>query len=181
MPSTIARSVWKLLLFRGILAVLFGLLAIFLPSVTFATIILWLGAWLSISGLLMIIAAFQNRNNDSNWWFGLIAGIVSLLLGIYTFMRPNVTAAAVIIYLALMAIVVGIAEIVFAIRVRKVIQGEGWLIAGGAVSVLFGVLLLSNPIGGGVTLTLLLGFYALILGIFLLMLAFRIRKYGIRG
>ncbi len=176
MISTLRRTIWRLLLFRGILAILFGLLAIFMPTLTFATIVLWLGAWLAINGVLTIITAIQNRSGDQNWWIGLLAGLVSLLLGIYTFMKPQVTGAAIILYIAILSIIVGIAEIVFAIRIRKEIKGEGWLIAGGAVSVLFGVALLMNPIAGGVTLTLLLGFYALWLGIYLLVLAYRVRN-----
>lgn len=169
-------AIWKLVLFRGVLAVAFGLLAIFLPSVTFSTIIMWLGAWLVINGILMTIAAWQQKANDRNWWITLIAGLVSIGLGVYTFLHPQVTGAAIIIYLALWSILTGIAEIVFAIRVRKLITGEGWLIAGGAMSVLFGLLLLANPISGAITLTLILGIYALIFGIFLVILAMRIRK-----
>jgi uncharacterized membrane protein HdeD (DUF308 family) len=174
--KSIGSSVWKLLLLRGILALLFGLLAVFLPAITFSTIILWLGAWLAINGVLMMVGSFQDKAEDKNWWIAMLAGIVSLLLGIYTFMNPTVTGAIIIVYLAIWSLIVGIAEIVFAIRIRKEIKGEGWLIAGGVLSIIFGVLLLANPIQGGITLTLLLGIYAFIYGLFLVILGMRIRK-----
>ena len=167
---------WKLLLLRGITAVLFALVAIFLPAIAFSTLILLFGAWLIANGILTIIGSIQSRTEDSNWWIALLAGLISLLLGIYTYARPLVTAGSIMILVGIWAIIFGIAEIIFAFRIRKMIKGEGWLIAGGIISIIFGLLLFANPIQGGITLTLLLGVWALILGIFFIMLGFRVRR-----
>ena len=167
---------WKLLLLRGILAVLFALVAIFLPAIAFSTLILLFGAWLIINGILTIIGSIQSRKEDRNWWIAMLTGLVGLLLGIYTYANPIVTAATIMILIGIWSILFGIAEVIFAIRIRKMIEGEGWLIAGGIISVIFGLLLLANPIQGGITLTLLLGVYALIMGLFFIMLGLRVRR-----
>ena len=167
---------WKLLLLRGIMATLFALIAIFLPAIAFSTLILLFGAWLIFNGILTIIGGIRSRHEDPHWWIALLAGLVGLLLGIYTYANPIVTAVTIMILIGIWSIIFGIAEIIFAIRIRKAIEGEGWLIAGGVISVIFGLLLLANPIQGGITLTLLLGVYALIMGLFFIILGLRLRK-----
>jgi len=74
------------------------------------------------------------------------------------------------------AIATGILEIVAAIRDRKEIEGEVWLILGGALAILFGMLLLMAPLIFGVLIVQILGAYAIIFGISSIILAFRIRK-----
>ena len=71
---------WKLLLLRGILAVLFALVAIFLPAIAFSTLILLFGAWLIINGILTIIGSIQSRDQDRNWWIALLTGLVVVAL-----------------------------------------------------------------------------------------------------
>lgn len=167
---------WKLLLLRGILAMLFALVAIFLPAIAFSTLILFFGAWLIVNGILTIIGSFQSRKEDRHWWIALLAGLAGLLLGIYTYANPIVTAKTIMVLIGIWSILFGIAEIIYAIRIRKMIEGEGWLIAGGIISAIFGLLLLANPILGGITLTLLLGVYALIMGLFFIILGLKVRR-----
>src|SRR5688572_14273524 len=102
---------WKLLLLRGILTVLFALVAIFLPAIAFSTLILLFGAWLILNGILTIIGSIQSRPQDNNWWIALLAGLAGLLLGIYTYVNPIVTAASIMILIGIWSILFGVAEI----------------------------------------------------------------------
>ena len=103
----------------------------------------------------------------------LVAGIV---IGVLTFYNPQVTALAVVYYVAIWAIATGLLEIVAAVRLRRQIQGEVWLVLAGIVSVAFGVWLVARPGQGALTLLWLIALYAVAFGIVLLLLAFKVRS-----
>lgn len=167
---------WWLFLLRGIFGVILGLLALFMPGVTFTTLIIFLGAYLLIDGIFSIIAAVKARKTLDAWGWYLASGILSLLVGILTFKNPFATGLALLYLIAFWVIVAGLIEIVMAIRLRKEIKGEGWYIVGGLLTIAFGVLILVNPIAGALTLTMIFGVYALILGIMLIYLAIKLKQ-----
>jgi len=167
---------WWIFLLRGIFAILLGIIALWAPAGTFTTLVIFLGAYMFIDGIFSVVAAISNRKIMDSWVWMLVIGIISIIVGIITFRNPFVTGAALIYLVAFWAIVIGILEIVVAFSLRKVIRGEGWYIVAGILSILFGILLLSNPIAGALTITFIFGFYALIFGIFLVSFAMRLRR-----
>ncbi len=167
---------WWLFLLRGIFGVILGLLALFMPGVTFTTLIIFLGAYLLIDGIFSIISAINARKTLDAWGWYLASGILGILVGILTFYSPFATALALLYLIAFWVIVAGIIEIVIAVRLRKEIKGEGWYIAGGLLTVIFGVLILVNPIAGALTLTMIFGIYALIFGIMLIYLGIKLKQ-----
>jgi uncharacterized membrane protein HdeD (DUF308 family) len=107
----------------------------------------------------------------------LLEGILGVVAGIVTFFWPGLTALALLYLIAAWAIVTGIMEIAAAIRLRREMVGEWALILGGALSVLFGVLLVVIPARAGLlSLTWLIGAYAVVFGVLLVILAFRVRN-----
>jgi uncharacterized membrane protein HdeD (DUF308 family) len=167
---------WWIFLLRGIFALVLGVLAIGWPGVTFATLIVFLGAYLFIAGVFAVIGAFAARKTSENWGIFLLSGLLGILFGILTFYNPFATGAALVYLVAFWAIVAGLFEVVIAIRLRKVITGEGWYIAGGLLTVIFGLLLVANPVAAAVTLTWVFGIYAVVTGVMLVSLAFRLRS-----
>ncbi|QEC43936.1 HdeD family acid-resistance protein [Pseudobacter ginsenosidimutans] len=167
---------WWLFLLRGIFGVILGLMALFMPGVTFTTLIIFLGAYLLIDGIFSIVAAINARKTLDAWGWYLASGIFSLLVGIITFYNPFATALALLYLISFWVIVAGIIEIVIAIRLRKEIRGEGWYIVGGLLTVIFGILILVNPIAGALTLTMIFGIYALIFGIMLIYLGIKLKQ-----
>lgn len=167
---------WWIFLLRGIFALVLGLLAIVWPGATFTTLVVFFGAYLFIAGTFAVIGAIAARRTSENWGVFLLSGIVGIILGILTIINPFATGAALIYLVAFWAVVAGLFEIIIAIRLRKVITGEGWYIAGGLLTIFFGILLLSNPVAAAVTLTWIFGFYAIITGVMLISLSFRLRK-----
>src|SRR6266545_44299 len=117
-----------------------------------------------------------------NWWvFLLRGGIVAILIGILTFLNPGATALVLVIYIGALWIVRGIAEVVTAITLRKMIEGEWLYILIGVVSVLVGLYLIVFPGDGAIALLWLIGFYAIFAGIMYLAMAFRLRSIGSPG
>lgn len=167
---------WWIFLLRGVFALVLGILALIWPGVTFTTMIIFLGAYLFIDGLFAIVGAVGARKTSDNWGLFLLSGLLGVLLGILTLVNPFVTGAALIYLVAFWALLAGLLEIILSIRLRKVITGEGWYILGGLLTVVFGILLIANPVAGAITLTWIFGFYAIVIGIMLLSLAFRLKN-----
>jgi uncharacterized membrane protein HdeD (DUF308 family) len=173
MLHTLARKWWALAL-RGLVALMFGLLTFFLPGITLVTLILLFGAYALADGIFNIIAFFRVA---SHHWALLIEGLIGIIAGILTFVWPAITALALLYVIAFWAIFTGIFEIVAGIRLRKVITNEWLLLLMGILSLLFGLFVLIAPGVGALAIVLWIGAYALVFGIFLLALAFRLRGH----
>ena len=173
MLDTLARNWWAVAL-RGFAAVLFGLLTFLLPGITIATLVLLFGAYALVDGLFNIVAFFRVA---SHHWALLIEGVIGIIAGVLTFTWPAITAVALLYLIAFWAIFTGVFEIVAGIRLRKVIANEWLLLLMGTLSALFGLLILMAPGAGALAIVLWIGAYALMFGIVLLALAFRLRGH----
>jgi uncharacterized membrane protein HdeD (DUF308 family) len=173
MLQTLTANWWALAL-RGLVAVLFGLLTFFLPGITLVTLVLLFGAYALVDGVFNVIAFFRVA---SHHWALLIEGVVGIIAGVLTFAWPAITAFALLYLIAFWAILTGIFEIVAGIRLRKTISNEWLLLLMGFFSLLFGLLILFAPGTGALAIVLWIGAYALVFGVFLLALAFRLRGH----
>src|SRR5918998_4046388 len=172
----LSRNWWALAL-RGLAAIIFGILAFVWPGITLWALILLFGAYMLVDGVFAIVAAVRVAGEAARWWLLLVEGILGVLAGIIAFVWPGLTALALLYFVAAWATVTGIFEIVGAIRLRREIEGEWALILSGALSVLFGVLLVVlGPGVGLLSLVWLIGVYAVAFGVLLLILAFRVRN-----
>jgi uncharacterized membrane protein HdeD (DUF308 family) len=177
MVSQLARNWWALAL-RGLFAILFGVLVFLAPITTLETLLLFLAVYLVVDGIGNVITAFNNRERYNQWWVTLLEGIVSILAGIAAFLWPVTAALTILFVIAAWAIITGVLEIMAAIRLRKEIEGEWFLGLSGLLSILFGIFLVIRPVAGTLTILWIIGGYAIVSGIFLLMLAFRLRGHN---
>jgi len=171
---------WWLFVLRGIAACIFGVLLLARPGPSLAALVLLFGAYALVDGVLAVWTAIAGRKIYDGWWVLLLIGLIGVAVGIMTFMTPGITALALLYYIAFWAIFRGILEISTAIRLRKEIEGEWLLILGGVASVVFGVLLLARPGAGALAVITLIAVYALVVGITLVILAFKVRGLGSR-
>jgi len=170
----LARHWWVIGL-RGLAAILFGVLAFIWPGMTLAVLVLLFGAYALVDGVLTLLAAF--RGGMQHRIVMLVEGVVSVLAGLAAFVWPGLTALVLLYIIAFWAIVTGVLEIVAAIRVRRAISNEFGLVIGGVLSVVFGVVLLIAPGAGALAVIFLIGAYAVVFGIALLGLAWRLREH----
>jgi uncharacterized membrane protein HdeD (DUF308 family) len=165
---------WWALALRGLAGVLFGLLTFFLPGMTLVTLVLLFGAYALIDGIFNVFAFFRVA---SHHWALLIEGVTGIIAGVLTFAWPAITGLVLLYVIAFWAIFTGVFEIIAGVRLRKVITNEWLLLVMGAASVLFGGLILFAPGAGALVIVLWIGAYALVFGVLLLALAFRLRGH----
>ena len=172
---------WWVLLLRGIVAVLFGILAITRPGITLAVLVLLFGIYAVVDGCLALFAAIGGWSHREDRWLLLLEGFIGIGAGILTLRAPGITTVALLFFIAAWALATGVLRIVAAIRLRKEITGEFWLALSGIASVVFAFLVMMNPAAGALAIAWLIGWYALFLGAMLVMLSIKlhnIRRIG---
>jgi uncharacterized membrane protein HdeD (DUF308 family) len=174
--QTILSGNWELLLLRGVVAVLFGLLALAWPGITLLALVFLFGVYVLVEGIVTLAMVVSGRAGQSRRAMVALGGVLDLAAGLVTFAYPGISALALLVVIATWAIVTGVVEIVAAIELRRELTGEAWYVVGGVLSIVFGLLLLANPGAGLLTVALLIGIYALVIGVTLLVLAFRLRR-----
>jgi uncharacterized membrane protein HdeD (DUF308 family) len=136
MVETLKRH-WWVPVIRGIAAIVFGVIAFTHPVMAIATLVLFFGAWVLIDGIFRIVGAIRHRASDPDWVWQLVIGIIGIIVGLLTFHAPQVTALALVIYIAAWALMIGASEIVMAVKLRHEIKGEWLLILMGLASIVF--------------------------------------------
>jgi uncharacterized membrane protein HdeD (DUF308 family) len=172
--KTVSRIWWAMAL-RGVLAILFGVIALFYSGRTLLALIYVFGVFAVLGGIAAIVAAVRAGEAHLRWGWLAFAGIVGVAAGIVSFVWPGITALAVVLLVAVWAIVLGVAEIAFALQWPDTLA-HPWLAAlSGALSVVFGILLAVWPRAGAISLTWLLGIYAILYGATLLYYGYRLQ------
>ncbi len=163
---------------RGAFAVILGIIAFARPGAALTVLVTFFGAYALVDGVFALLAAARWHHVDQRWWLLILEGIIGIGVGIFVFAHPAATALGLVTVIGIWAIVTGIAEIVAATRLHRIIAGEWFLGISGAVSVLFGIALLAVPSAGLLFWIYLMGAYALLFGISLLVAAFRLRGHS---
>ncbi len=176
MMGVLARNWWALAL-RGVFGVLFGLAAFAWPGLTLVVLVLLFGSYIFVDGVFALIAAVRAAEAHERWWLLVLEGVVGVVGGLVTFLRPDITGLWLLLLIAWWAIITGVLELGAAIRLRKEMRGEWALGLGGVASVVFGLLLLFRPATAALAVVWLIGTYALVFGLLLLVLGFRLRGY----
>jgi uncharacterized membrane protein HdeD (DUF308 family) len=175
--ALVSRYWWTIVL-RGVVALLFGVMTFAWPGATVAGLVLVFGAYSLVDGIAGVIVGIKNYGEQERWWATLIGGIVSLGAGLVALALPGLTALTLLTVIGFWAIVRGVLDIAAAIRLRPVIDGEWLLALSGALSVVFGLVVVAFPGTGALALAWWIGAYALVLGIILITLGFRLRALG---
>jgi uncharacterized membrane protein HdeD (DUF308 family) len=169
---------WGWVVLRGVLAILFGVVTLSFPGITLAAFVLLFGAYALADGVGIIAWAIANRHGEPHWIAAILGGLAGIAAGIATFLSPPMTAVALLMLIAAWAIVTGVACIVAAIRLRKVLTGEWLLALAGVLALVFGGTLIAAPGPGALALALWIGAYAVVSGAMLVALGFRLRSWG---
>jgi uncharacterized membrane protein HdeD (DUF308 family) len=168
---------WWAIALRGLVAVLFGIAAFMWPGITLWVLVALFGAYALLNGIFTAIEAFSRDVSREHWWALLFEGVVGSAIGVVTLIiGPWLTVMGLLYLIAFWAIMTGVFEIITAIRLRHEIRGE-WLVSLIAIlSMAFGLLLVSFPVTGGLSIILVIGAFALATGALMIALAFKLRS-----
>jgi uncharacterized membrane protein HdeD (DUF308 family) len=176
----LARWWWTFIL-RGAIAIAFGVLAFVSPPATIAALVILFGAWALVDGVFHIAGAIQDRSMTRTFWLGVLEGVVSIIAGLLALAFPDVAALSLLLIISAWSIVTGVVEVIMAIRLREQITGELWLAIAGILSIVFGVLLFLFPTSGAITIVWIIGAYAIVFGIAMIALGWRLRGINQRA
>jgi uncharacterized membrane protein HdeD (DUF308 family) len=167
---------WWVLVVRGAIAIALGVFAFVWPLATIAALVLVFGATALVDGSFAVVASIAGHRLTPYWWVLLLQGLLGIGVGILTLFNPAITAVALLLYIAVWAIGLGVLQIVAAVRLRHDITGEWWLALAGIAGIAFGVLLIRNPAQGALAVLWLIGSFALAWGVLLMLGGFDVRR-----
>ena len=175
-PVRAVRALWWLVLLRGVLAVVFGLYALFAPASALLALVFVYGFYAIFDGVAALAVGIRHRRTG-HWGWHLVQGVVSLLAGLVALFWPGPTVLALVLIIGIWSIVNGGSQVMEAVAARRARSGSwGWLLAAGLVGILFGVVLVVSPGAGALALLWIIGWFALVSGVVLVVWAFRLRR-----
>lgn len=169
---------WIWILLRGVLAVIFGIVAFRHPLVAGLSLTLIWGAYALAEGVVALITAFRVRKGGQPIWPMILMAVLGILAGVMTFLAPGMTAVALLLLIAVWSVVIGGLLIVTAVRLRDEIEGEWFLGLAGLLSVLFGIAMCAFPGSGALAVVWMIAGYAIAFGILLILFSFKVRQLG---
>jgi uncharacterized membrane protein HdeD (DUF308 family) len=174
LSEVLADSWWAVGL-RGLIGIAFGLICLLVPAAAILALILLFSAYMLVDGVLAIASGIKAARNGERWGLLILEGVVDLAAGAVAFLWPAITTVVFVILIAVWAIISGGLMLGAAFRL-KLDHGRGWLALGGVASVIFGIVLLVAPVVGAVVLTWWIGAYAIVFGVLLLILSFKLHE-----
>lgn len=173
-------SLWWLVLLRGVLLVILGFYALFAPGLTIESIVWVLGIFLIFDGFISIFAGIAGDVSSRGWSIG--RGVLQIVIGLFvvgnSFLFAAIGATVIIYVIAFCAILGGVFEIMTAFSGSPQIEGSGWLVVSGIISILFGIMLLIAPMLSASIIVRVIGVFVMIYGFSLIGASFQLRKIG---
>jgi uncharacterized membrane protein HdeD (DUF308 family) len=158
-----ARHVGWAMLLRGIVAVVFGVIAIRSPNIAASAFVVIFAVYAFADGVLDFVLAGELGRAGQRWGWYVFAGLASIALGVTALAYPGVTLIAVVLLVALRALALGILELVAAFSWEGL--ERRWLLGlTGLLSIVLGILLIASPAVGAIALLWTVGVYAVVFG-----------------
>ena len=173
--SEVLAQAWWVVGLRGILGIIFGLICLLTPGIAVQVFVILFAAYMLVDGVFAIISGIRAARNGERWGLLLLEGVVDIAAGAVAVLWPAITLVALIWVIAVWAIISG-ALMLGAAFGLNLDHGRWWLALGGIASIIFGVLLVIEPLVGAVVLTMWVGAYAIVFGGVLLVLAFQLHS-----
>ena len=171
---------WMAIALRGVVAIIFGVIAFLVPAIALVSLILLFAAFAIVSGASHVVTGFRQPSGGPDWLM-IAGGVAAVAIGVLSAILPGITALFLVTLIGTWAILTGASEIVAAWKLRKEISGELLLALNGVISVIFGLYLWVFPGAGAIALIWLIAAFAIVSGVMLVLFAFRLRSLANRG
>ncbi len=167
---------WWFLTIKGILFILFGLVALLYPGEVITTIIFYLGLIIFVEGILLIIGAIYNKKRQKSWKLWMLEGIMDAIIGLFFMIYQGLTMKIFIVFIGIWAIILGVYQIITYFTVEAPPRNKFLYLITGLLAVLMGVFMVSNPFEGGKFITVTIGIFSLIFGVMLTVTSIKMRE-----
>jgi uncharacterized membrane protein HdeD (DUF308 family) len=167
---------WWALTLRGIVAILFGIAAVFWPGLTLVTLLYIFAAWILVDGIVQIVSGIGRLGSNQLGFLSIVIGLIELGVGIYLLRHPGVSFATLILLIGFMLIVDGVIEAVASLTSRDSGNHKTIAVIVSVAAVLAGILILFQPARSGVAFVWILGLYALISGSMMIAMSLELHK-----
>ncbi|MEJ8277719.1 HdeD family acid-resistance protein [Pseudonocardia spirodelae] len=179
--GTVPRRVRALVVLRGVLVLVFGLTVLLTPGLALLALVYVFAAYALVDGVAAVVLGVRHRGDRPGWGWAVAQGAVSVIAGVVAFALPVSAALAILFVIAFWAIAAGVVTAVSAVTLRRHGGPWGWVAARAALDVLFGVLLLVWPATGILALLWMVGAFAVVTGVVLVVQAFGSRTHPALG
>lgn len=175
--SVLEKKLWGLGIAQGVLAILFGVVALFWPGLTVALLILFFGVFVLVWGIVGLIVSLSSIDTNKFWWLELLFSVLAVGLAVYVLRNPEETAKMFILFIGLTFLVRGIIDLLVGLFDRvQTGDSRTFRILVGILGVLAGIVTLVNPVSAGVAVVWVIGLYAVLYGSLIISFAFRAQK-----
>jgi uncharacterized membrane protein HdeD (DUF308 family) len=168
---------WGLLAVNGIIALVFGALAIFLPGPTLLTVVTYFGIVILLLGVAMLIAVINNIRNKLSYGLDLLETVFLLIIGFLLTFYSQKSLQVFVIIIGSWAILLGLLQIILSFKIDPGLSNKKTLLINGGISLIFGVILFFNPFQAAKFLLVLSGILAIVMGIVLIIVAFKMKNF----
>ena len=172
--QALCKRTWWVFVVGGIAYVIFGVLAFVNPGIALLVLATFFAASVLVDGVFNVAGSLRNREKDG-WWIMLLIGVLGLLAGGFALLNPPVSMIAFIYIVAFEAILLGGFLLMLGYKVRKATAREWMLYVTGVLSILFGVLVVANPLRGGLSIVFVIAAWAIVVGAFKVAFGFRVK------
>lgn len=168
---------WWILVVRGLFALLFAFASFMWPHLTLAALVFLFGAYAIVDGVVAVGHGLSEIGKNKQWWLKLLAGVVGIVIGVITFTWPGLTGLALLYLIGWYAILKGIFEITTVILLRRVVERKGFHILAGIAAIVFGTIMLFDPVTGALAVIWLIAMYATVYGLLLIFAGFQLHGF----
>jgi uncharacterized membrane protein HdeD (DUF308 family) len=173
--QALCKRTWWVFLIGGIALVVFGVLAFVNPGVALTVLAMFFAASVLVDGVFSAIGSLQHREKDG-WWIMMLIGALGIAVGAYALFNPMVSVLAFVYLVAFQAILLGVFLLMLGYKVRKATSREWILYLTGALSILFGIVVVVNPAAGGLSITYVIASWAIVIGALKVFFAFKAKN-----
>lgn len=171
MKESVKRNFARL---NGLLAIIFGLVALLFPGITLAALGIYFSVSIIIGGIMLISGSFRVRKSKRHWYFLFLEGIIGILIGIIILARPEIVATVFVTIIGLWALIIGLVFLFSFFKSHLPALSNTFILIGSIFSVVVGLIIIINPFESTRLITVFIGIYALIYGLFSLINTSRI-------
>lgn len=180
MDAKSLKPMWEALVLRGVAGILFGIAAVFWPALTLVVLVYLFSIYILVSGVVGMVESVVHLTHKQSWFWKMVLGILELGVGVYLVRHPGVSFATFVLVAGLVLIARGVFEGIMALVDEYSATNKMLMIIGAVLSVLIGIVILLQPVAGGVAFVWVLGLYALVTGPIWIALALDV-KHTVEG